>query len=770
MDGSADHHRGRFDVPSTMIAVTHLTPLPDLQRRRESAQVDEGSEEWQRIQQIRAEMVEEYGARAAAGLDLEDEDEDEEEKAKGGCDEVTAEQVLTPKEMDDLTADTSMALLDEADDAAEKEKEDEKKKEEEEEEEAEANDLLSSPALAAKTESGESSSKQIKVEIDAEATTEAATAKDDDDDDDDEKDDDTEIRKEESDFLGVPGAGHRPIKKLDARRKKPSPPPKPHGSKKGKEKAPWQSPRVPDSGEVAAIDEDTNRQLWFQIMKDVNRTLQYKQVFRERSTKIMLGNILYVWARMHQEQYSYLQGMNELLAMICCALWYDLRDFAQVRQDDDDGDGDDELEPEEEFISKEYFENDCFTIYNALMALFSHFFGAAVAPTMSRGAKATKARAELKAKSGGGGDDGVYYDDADREVMSYAHLNCGLFDCGRRAPLFVKLHYLQHKLLKHWDFVLYSHLCKIGLEPQLYMMRWIRVLFSREFYVDQVILLWDELFVGASSMYELIDCCVMSMLYKVRADLLSKRDITAIAILQNYPKDEVDIKQLAKTARDIKAGLIKLQFDRALRSDCTEAEMIAQMSREAMKIFSNKTTRKVYDSYPLPKKSTRRWTVAELVQNDEQRPDVGVPGYLSLSKRDKLRIKRIILRHYGLQMKPSPDGVLRMGYLVKKGDGAAGLFSRDSLKLRWFVVRRRHLYYYKNQQSYKKDEEPMKAGVKLLGRAVRVVDHRCFCFEISGDVKHQRAYLLFAPSFRQFVLWLHALMYCADQRLDDLVD
>ncbi|ETO14931.1 CCCH-type zinc finger-containing protein, partial [Reticulomyxa filosa] len=69
--------------------------------------------------------------------------------------------------------------------------------------------------------------------------------------------------------------------------------------------------------------------LWTQIMKDVNRTLQYRSFFRKVSSKYSLGNVLYVWVRSRSRDNTYLQGMNELAAIITCAISYDYQQMLE---------------------------------------------------------------------------------------------------------------------------------------------------------------------------------------------------------------------------------------------------------------------------------------------------------------------------------------------------------------------------------------------------------------------------------------------------------
>ncbi|ETO14932.1 RabGAP/TBC domain-containing protein, partial [Reticulomyxa filosa] len=267
------------------------------------------------------------------------------------------------------------------------------------------------------------------------------------------------------------------------------------------------------------------------------------------------------------------------------------------------------------------------------------------------------------------------------------HYNQGLYDSGLNASLYLKLHYIQHKLLKHFDLNIYAHFEKIGLQPQLYLLRWIRVLFSREFYIDQTIQLWDELF-SSYSLIEFIEYISIAMIYNVRDKLLERKDVSAMTILLTYPKHETDVQSLADTARKIQKGLIKLEFDKELYSQLA-TKKVRKLVRIAQQMFKN-VDQESSPSRNKDSNETRKSTYEEWI-NDNQ-PGIRVPGYCDLTLSDKLRIQQILKVYKSITSTQDP---IRMGYLVKRGGGKGGLFSRKTLKLRWFVIENEKLAYYK---------------------------------------------------------------------------
>lgn len=398
----------------------------------------------------------------------------------------------------------------------------------------------------------------------------------------------------------------------------------------------------------------------------------------------------------------------------------------------------------EDLLDPKYLEHDVYAIYDALLTLIVKFFEQAVPPQ-----KEDEDNEEVKDDNGN----------------ITRHLNRGLFDSGSNCSLYLKLHYLQHKLLKHFDLNLYTHFEQLGLSPQLYMLRWIRVLFCREFYLDQIIQLWDELFVS-DNLIEFIDYIAVAMIHIVRKELLEKKDMTIIAILQNYPKQNINIEVLAITARQIQKGQIQFDFvsdNKELYSQIKSSDKMRDYSQEATYLFNEI---KDYMTLPTPNTATR-----DILLNTSpdfydyiKGPDIRIPGFGEITPTQKYLVKKIILSSYGTTI--PKNNYIRQGYLVKRGSGDQSFFARKNLKIRWFVVdKNKKMSYYKNKKSFDKKEEPLRKPIKLKGRAIRVVESKYFCFEISGINISKRAYLLFAKDFSDFVLWLHVLMWCADKSL-----
>ncbi|CAG9313115.1 TBC1D5_2 [Blepharisma stoltei] len=208
------------------------------------------------------------------------------------------------------------------------------------------------------------------------------------------------------------------------------------------------------------------------IRIDVDRTFQKYQIFQDEQNKNILENILFVWSMTHSIGYN--QGLNEICAVIMYALL-------------------NEPESEDGLASWEYIEADCYWIFSKIMELnieelFVH---------------------EIEqSKIGNTLDDVACYD---RSIL-------------RETPEMVRRsHYIFHRILSVTDQELYLHIQKSKYDPQLFFVRWLRCLISREFTLNQTLLIWDAMLACHSinnKELELLNYICAAMLSADRENLL----------------------------------------------------------------------------------------------------------------------------------------------------------------------------------------------------------------------------------------------------------
>merc|ERR1712013_600877 len=98
------------------------------------------------------------------------------------------------------------------------------------------------------------------------------------------------------------------------------------------------------------------------------------------------------------------------------------------------------------------------------------------------------------------------------------------------------LNYIQDVLLRRHDPTLCARLEKLEIFPQIYGIRWLRLLFGREFVFRDTLILWDAIFAD-SCPPRLCDQLVVSLLMAVRDLLLKYEYQDAVQLLMKLPSN-----------------------------------------------------------------------------------------------------------------------------------------------------------------------------------------------------------------------------------------
>lgn len=93
---------------------------------------------------------------------------------------------------------------------------------------------------------------------------------------------------------------------------------------------------------------------------------------------------------------------------------------------------------------------------------------------------------------------------------------------------------IQGEYLKKLDPLLWQKLKEGGIEAQLYGIRWLRLLFSREFGVEDIIPLWDGIFAADPTM-EIAKWICVAMLVRIRNELIPGDYSSQLTALLRYP-------------------------------------------------------------------------------------------------------------------------------------------------------------------------------------------------------------------------------------------
>ncbi|KAH6897041.1 rab-GTPase-TBC domain-containing protein [Thelonectria olida] len=220
-----------------------------------------------------------------------------------------------------------------------------------------------------------------------------------------------------------------------------------------------------------------------EIKQDVQR-LPDEASYHEDHTQAMILDILFMYCKLNPERGGYRQGMHELLAPMVYAIQQDALDTSTLSPNTLD-------ESFVKTLDASYIEHDAFILFSRLMEHAQSFYE--IKGSSSSSAKTQDSSAIV-------------------ERSKFIHEVC------------------LHKV----DPELAAHLTNIEILPQIFVIRWIRLLFSREFPFEQFLVLWDTIFAIDPSL-ELIDLICVAMLIRIRWELLEADYSVCLQLLLKYP-------------------------------------------------------------------------------------------------------------------------------------------------------------------------------------------------------------------------------------------
>jgi hypothetical protein len=129
--------------------------------------------------------------------------------------------------------------------------------------------------------------------------------------------------------------------------------------------------------------------------------------------------------------------------------------------------------------------------------------------------------------------------------------------------------HIQNSLVAKVEPMLAEHLVHLGVEPQVYALRWLRLLFLREFVVEDCFVLWDAVFAHGfvtDEGCELARWVMVAMLRYVKNDLIEADYAMCIRRLMRYPPTP-DIHLFVASALEIACSEAGLKFMLAYGQD-----------------------------------------------------------------------------------------------------------------------------------------------------------------------------------------------------------
>ncbi|KAL0315983.1 UNVERIFIED_CONTAM: TBC1 domain family member 5 [Sesamum radiatum] len=284
------------------------------------------------------------------------------------------------------------------------------------------------------------------------------------------------------------------------------------------------------------------------------------------------------------------RGMHELLAPLLYVLHVDVERLSEVRKDYEDHFAD-------KFDGFSYHENDL--TYKFEFKKFSEYVGdgSEFEETSVKSSSLTELDPVIQTivllsdAYGAEGELGIVLSEKFMEHDAYAMFDALMSGAGgvvAMAEFFSPSPYgsshtgltpvieasaAMYHLLSVVDSSLHTHLVELGVEPQYFSLRWLRVLFGREFSLEDLLVIWDEIFARGNKKFNkapdsdaesnsrvldsprgaFISAFAVSMILMLRSSLLATENATAcLQRLLSFP-DDIDLGMLVEKAKSLQA-------------------------------------------------------------------------------------------------------------------------------------------------------------------------------------------------------------------------
>lgn len=268
---------------------------------------------------------------------------------------------------------------------------------------------------------------------------------------------------------------------------------------------------------IRAANQCDHKNVFRTIERDVVRTFPDMEFFRQSDMQGILENVLFNFASEHPHL-SYKQGMHELLATLLYVLHTDSQNCLINYQ------GGYANETVANLLDLKYLEHDVFHLFCALMKSIETWYQNDEILMVP----------DIPDKTGNGG----VVNRSSRQQFS--------------SVLGIKLKMISENIVKNFDSELFNHLEALQIAPQIYGIRWMRLLFGREFEFLDLLTVWDAIICDIVSM-SLTDYIFASMLLTIREELVNGDYTDCLNNLMRHQfKDVQYVIQLALHLRDPK--------------------------------------------------------------------------------------------------------------------------------------------------------------------------------------------------------------------------
>ena len=240
---------------------------------------------------------------------------------------------------------------------------------------------------------------------------------------------------------------------------------------------------------------------------DIIRTYPNKSLFKNKYILNILTNTLVMWS-LDNSKLSYRQGMNEICAVIiiCLYPYYHIENKYEFIDDNKLN----ELLDNPEKNYKELY-NYCYNDKTFEFDIYELFY-----LFMKNGVKKLYETVESKEQ-----DKNFDFDNYKKyELFQFKVENYNENE-RKNNKLIQRCDDIIKQKLKYIDGELYNHFVVIDLNCSLFLQKWLKCLFNREFKINEIVLLWDCIVLIGNDL-EFIDFITVSILISLRDELLIK--------------------------------------------------------------------------------------------------------------------------------------------------------------------------------------------------------------------------------------------------------
>ncbi|GJJ73675.1 TBC1 domain family member 5 [Entomortierella parvispora] len=244
------------------------------------------------------------------------------------------------------------------------------------------------------------------------------------------------------------------------------------------------------------------------IQQDVERTFPDNDYFRSEKVQEQMGDILFIYCKINHDV-SYRQGMHELVAHMLWVVSSESIDTSTEPESSTDS----AVDVMKNVLDPQYVEHDTFALFSSLMSRAKPWYEFSDDGFSSKRPKPTTNNSS--------------------NIQPFGKPEQPTPPAGKQTPV-IEWSMRIFQYLQRIDNELYLHLHSLEIQPQLFGIRWFRLLFGREFPMDEVFVLWDGIFAKDPS----LKICIfigVAMLLHIRDELLEGDFAECLHRLMRYP-------------------------------------------------------------------------------------------------------------------------------------------------------------------------------------------------------------------------------------------